>query len=75
MRFNAEVAPLALEVVPIERVEALGRLCGFTRLRDLGVPREELPTLAEAVAARPGARANPRHATPADILELLASVW
>jgi maleylacetate reductase len=75
MRFNAGVAPLALEVVPVETVEELGRLAGFTRLRDLGVPLDDLDELAEAVAARPGARANPRAASPAEIVELLRSVW
>jgi maleylacetate reductase len=75
MRFNAEVAPLALEVVPVETVEMLGRLTGFARLRDLDVPYEDLDELAEAVAVRGGARANPRPATPAEIVELLRSVW
>jgi maleylacetate reductase len=75
MRFNAEVAPLALEVVPVETVEELGRLAGFTRLRDLGVPHEDLDELADAVVVRPGARANPRPASSAEIAELLRSVW
>ena len=75
MRFNAGAAPLALEVVPVETVEELGRLTGFTRLRDLGVPYEDLDELAEEVAVRGGARANPRPATPAEIAELLRSVW
>jgi maleylacetate reductase len=75
MRFNADVAPLALEVVPVETVEELGRLAGFTRLRDLGVPEGDLDELAEAVAARPGARANPRPASPPEIGDLLRSVW
>jgi len=75
MRFNADVAPLALEVVPVEAVEELARLCGFTRLRDLGVPAEELEEVAEAAAVRGGAKANPRPASPADIAELLRAVW
>src|SRR5205085_11945487 len=37
MRFNKANEPL-----PVERVEELARLCGFTRLRDLGVPEEDL---------------------------------
>ena len=45
------------------RVEELARLGGFDRLRDLGVPEAELDEVAEAVVARPGARANPRPAT------------
>jgi alcohol dehydrogenase class IV len=75
MRFNADVAPLALEVVPVETVEELGRLAGFTRLRDLGVPDADLDELAELAAVRPGARANPRPAAPAEIAELLRSIW
>jgi maleylacetate reductase len=75
MRFNAGVARLAIEVVPIETAEELARLAGFTRLRDLGVPEEELEEVADAVAARPGARANPRPASPAEIAELLHSIW
>ena len=75
MRFNAAATPLALEVVPVETVEALARLAGFTRLRDLGVPESDLDELAEAIALRAGARANPRPASSAEIAELLRSVW
>jgi maleylacetate reductase len=75
MRFNAHVAPLALAVCPVETAEELARLAGFTRLRDLGVPDEDLPALAAATAGRPGARANPRPASPPEIEELLRSVW
>src|SRR5205807_2843071 len=52
MRFNAGVAPLALEVVPVERVEELARLAGFGRLRDFGVPQDDLDELGERAAAR-----------------------
>jgi maleylacetate reductase len=75
MRFNASVAPLALEVVPVETVEGLARLAGFTRLRDLGVPDADLDELAELAAVRQGARANPRPAGPSEIAELLRSIW
>jgi maleylacetate reductase len=75
MRFNAGVAPLALEVVPVAKVEELARLGGFVRLRELDVPEADLDELAEATALRPGARANPRSASPAEIAELLRSVW
>jgi maleylacetate reductase len=75
MRFNAGVAPLALEAVSVETVEELARLAGYTRLRDLGVPEDELDDVAEQVAARPGARANPRPASPAEIADLLRSIW
>ena len=75
MRFNADVTPLALAVVPVETVEELGRLTGFTRLRDLGVPVDDLDSLADAIALRPGARANPRPASAAEIADLLREVW
>jgi maleylacetate reductase len=60
---------------PIARVEELALLGGFEHLRDLGVPEHELDTVAEAAAARPGARANPRPATPEQIAELLRRIW
>jgi maleylacetate reductase len=83
LRFNEPVAADAIarfgEAMgtddPVGRVEELGRLGGYERLRDLGVPREGLDTVAEATAARPGAKANPRPATPEEISELLHSVW
>jgi maleylacetate reductase len=80
LRFNAEFVPPAFGEAlgtgdPAARVEELARLGGIGRLRELGVPREELPEVAEAVAARPGARANPRPASAAEILGLLESVY
>ena len=57
------------------RVEELARLAGFERLRDLGVPEDGLGEVAQATAVRAGARANPRPAAPAEIAELLRSVW
>jgi maleylacetate reductase len=77
LRWNAQWAPEAVErftaIVPdVERLAALG---GPTRLHELGVPREDLPDLAEAAAGRAGNRANPRPATPAEIEELLESVF
>ena len=52
MRFNAPVVPWAMTAVPVERVEELARLAGFGRLRDLGVPVEDLAELG--AAARSG---------------------
>ena len=59
----------------IGRVEELARLAGPTRLRDLGVSEDDLDEVAELTAVRPGARANPRPASAADIAELLRSAW
>jgi maleylacetate reductase len=84
LRFNEPVAAEAIrrfgEAVgrpddPDRKVEELALLAGFERLRDLGVPEPELPVVAEAVAERAGAKANPRSASPAEIAELLRGVW
>jgi maleylacetate reductase len=80
LRFNAEYLPPAFGEAlgtddPAARVEELARLGGIRRLRDLGIPREDLPGVAEAVAARPGARANPRPAGADTVLELLEQIF
>jgi maleylacetate reductase len=59
----------------VERTRELARRGGFERLRDFGVPREELRDVAEAAAQRGGNLANPRPATPDDIHALLTSIW
>jgi len=60
---------------PIARVQELARLGGFERLRDLGVPEEDLDELGYAASQRGGAHANPRKAEPAGVAALLRSVW
>jgi maleylacetate reductase len=83
LRFNEPVAAEAIARYgaamgaedPVAHTEELARLGGFERLRDLGVPEPELPVVAEAAAARPGARANPRPASADEIEELLRGVW
>jgi alcohol dehydrogenase class IV len=76
LRFNADFVPAALlGGRAVERAEELARLAGFTTLGALGVPRDDLPALAAAIAVRPGALANPRPASPADVLLLLRSVY
>jgi len=83
LRFNEPVAGAEIarfgEAIgtadPIGRVEQLARLGGFERLRDFGVPEQDLDEVGAKAAARPGARANPRPATPEDITQLLQSVW
>ena len=83
LRFNEPVAHDAIERFgralgtddPAGRVEGLAGLGGFERLRELGVPEGDLPLVAEAAAARPGALANPRSAEPGDVLQLLRAVW
>jgi maleylacetate reductase len=76
LRFNAEFVPVVLlDGRAAERAQELARLAGFITLSALGVPEEELPELAAAIAKRPGSMANPRPAAPNDVLELLRSVY
>jgi maleylacetate reductase len=83
LRFNAEVARAPIVALgqalgtddAAGRVAELAALAGPTRLRDYGVPAEELPLVAEAAAQRPPAKANPRPAPPDAILGLLREVW
>lgn len=83
LRFNEPFVPEAVAALgralgtedPARRVEELARLGPFGRLRDFGVPEDELPEVAAEAAARPGARANPRQATAQDVEALLRSIW
>jgi maleylacetate reductase len=83
LRFNEPVAAAEIEQLgeamgaedAIGRVEELARLGGFERLRDLGVPEDELAEVAVATASRGGAKANPRPADAAQIEKLLRSIW
>jgi alcohol dehydrogenase class IV len=84
LRFNARLAPDAVrrfgEAVgapddPAATAQELARLGGFERLRDFGIPEDELPAAAEAAAGRLGNRQNPRPATPAEIEALLHSIY
>jgi maleylacetate reductase len=84
LRFNAAVVPDAVarfgEAIgaaddPAGRVEELGRLGGFERLRDFDIPEAELPEVAATAAARAGNRHNPRPATPAEVETMLRSIF
>ncbi len=83
LRFNEPVASEAIarfgEALqaddPPARVEELAGLVGFSRLRDLGVPEDELGEVAEATVVRAGAKANPRPASAAEVTELFRSIW
>jgi maleylacetate reductase len=83
LRFNEPVAAKEIEEFgkslgtdhPVRRVEELARLGGFERLRDFGVPEDELDEVAKATAERAGAKANPRPASPAEIAGLLREIY
>ena len=75
MRFNAPVAPWAMTAVPVERVEELARLAGFERLRDFGVPEDELDDVARRPRSGRARRRTRDPRAPAEIAELLRSVW
>ena len=78
LRFNEEVAPEAVrrfrEAVGTD-VERLASLGGFERLRDFGVPEDDLAELAAATVVRAGAKANPRAASAADVEQLLHNIY
>jgi maleylacetate reductase len=83
LRFNEAVAPDAVQRFgealgsddPAARVEELARLGGFERLRDFGIPEEELGAVAAATVERAGAKANPRPASAAEVEQLLHSIY
>jgi alcohol dehydrogenase class IV len=76
--FNAEVAPDTVrrfEEAVGRPVDELARLGGFERLRDFGVPEDELGEVAAATVERAGAKANPRAASAADVERLLHNIY
>jgi alcohol dehydrogenase class IV len=82
LRFNAQFVPDevrrfgdAIGGDAVERSRVLAQLGGFERLRDFGIPEADLPALAAAAAARGGNQANPRPASPGEILSLYRSIW
>src|SRR5439155_17955757 len=83
LRFNASTAPDAVRRFgealgtddPAARVEELARLGGLGRLRDFGVPEDDLFEVAAATVERAGAKANPRPASAAKVEELLRSIY
>ncbi len=82
LAFNAVVVPAevrrfgeAIGGDAVARSRALAVLGGFERLRDFGVPEGDLPQVAAAAAQRGGNQANPRPATPDEILGLFRAIW
>ena len=82
LEFNRAVVPREVarfgEVIggdPVARTRELALLGRFGRLRDWGIPADDLASVAEAAAGRAGNQANPRPASPGEILELLRSIY
>jgi alcohol dehydrogenase class IV len=82
LRFNEAAVPAAVARFgralggdAATRCEELAALGGFGRLRDHGVSRDDLEEVAAEIAARPGARANPRPAARSDVAALLLEIW
>lgn len=83
LRFNAEAVPAAVARFASAlgcsdapgRCAELALLGGYERLRQFGIEESDLGGVAEEIAARAGARANPRPASPAQIEELLREIW
>jgi alcohol dehydrogenase class IV len=82
LEFNRAHAPeavrrfgAALRGDAVERARELAQLGGFNRLRDEGIPEDELGDVAAAASERAGNLANPRPASPEEIEEMLRSIW
>jgi maleylacetate reductase len=82
LEFNRELVPVEVERFgdaiggdAPERTRELARRGGFVRLRDYGVPKDDLLEVAAAASQRAGNLANPRPATPDEILSLLEGIW
>jgi maleylacetate reductase len=83
LRYNQEVAPAEIarfgeamgDGDPIARTTELAALAGSARLRDYDVPRQDLESLAEAIAERAPAKNNPRPAPPDAVLTVLEGIW
>lgn len=80
--FNARFVPEEVERFgaaiggdAVERSRELAVLGGFERLSQFEIPEQDLPVLAAAAAQRGGNRANPRPASPAEILGLFRSIY
>ncbi len=82
LAFNAAFVPdevarfgVAVGGDAVQRSRELALLGGFDRLRDFGVPEDDLPRVAEAASQRAGNQANPRPASAGEILELFREIY
>jgi alcohol dehydrogenase class IV len=82
LAFNRRLVPGAVarlgEAVggdAVARTRELALLGGFESLRQFDVPERDLPAVAESAARRAGNQANPRPATPEEILGMFRSIY
>lgn len=82
LMFNNALVPHEIErfgqAIGADAVEGsrdLALLGGFENLRQFGVPERDLPALAVSAAQRGGNMANPRPASPEEILELFRAIY
>jgi alcohol dehydrogenase class IV len=79
VRFAEQQAPEAVarfrRALRAGDLVGLAELGGFERLRDFGVPEDELAEVAAAAASRSGNRNMPRPASAGEIEELLRSIY
>jgi alcohol dehydrogenase class IV len=79
LRFNRRFLPTTFDDAvggdAVARTRELARLGGFERLRDFGIPLEDLPRVAAAAAQRGGNMNNPVPASAAEINELFMEIW
>jgi maleylacetate reductase len=79
LRFARGQAPAAVErfeaALGGASADGLAALGTFGRLRDFGLEEAELPGVAAAAAARAGNQNMPRPASPAEVEELLRSIY
>jgi len=77
--FAEAQAPEAVErfydALRLRDLRGLAALGGFERLRQFGVPEDDLTDVAGAAAGRAGNANMPRPATPAEVEELLRSIY
>ena len=71
-RLRSSATPIGGDAV--ERSRELALLGGFERLRDFGIPQDDLPRLAEAAAGRAG-NAQPAPGHPGRDHGALRSIW
>lgn len=79
LAFNRRFLPASFDEAlggdAVARTQELARLGGFERLRDFGIPREDLPKVAAAAAQRGGNANNPVAASPVEIEALFMEIW